>query len=331
MSVRIYCTVLFLWGTCLGVVQEASAELESKRVAALPVHVTEVQNPNAELESLKYLLKEGYHVELEGDIFIEEEKWEDWKCLPQRDGKICHVIDFICSERVIDSSLVNHLKNFQHLKSIVLFNCEIKESSGFDLGNWPQLSDFLFWNSQKGAPQILFRSFASSSIQEMEIAGIFTDEDWKCIAKTPNLRQLRTTIRGAEEIQLLVPLKETLQYLDVSCVKVDRKAIPILKEFSNLRTLYITSSQIDIDFVKGLNEVPIERLMLYGPQMTDEFLTILAEHKTLKVISLPIEQTGWTWPKGVTKEGLEKFKATHNLKVCTGEECLGWSYRDLEK
>lgn len=117
---------------------------------------------------------------------------------------------------------------------------------------------------------------------------------------------------GVEELQLLLPVKENITWLDLSGVRsLDEETMNVVGQFSNLTRLRLQNSNVSDTSLSHLTKLPhLASLNLFGTTVTDEAVEYLTPIKSLKKIYLmgtSISQSGVEHLKSEL-EGLEAVR-----------------------
>lgn len=138
--------------------------------------------------------------------------------------------------------------------------------------------------------------------------GLLPAESLKALAKLPTLESLNIELENDSQLELLLPLKDTIKYLDITGKGITSNAAKTIRQFTKLRSLSVAGTSVDDRFVAETREMPLDCLVLIHTKVTDACVPDLVAWKSLKEISVtPLDgQHGETSMTEKSREPLDK-------------------------
>ncbi len=115
---------------------------------------------------------------------------------------------------------------------------------------------------------------------------ILSSESLKSLAQLPALEELSIELKDDSQLELLLPLKDTLKYLDITGEGITSDAAKTIRQFTKLRSLSVSGTSVDDRFVSEIKEMPLDCLVLVHTKVTDDCVPHLTAWESLKEVAV---------------------------------------------
>lgn len=248
------------------------------------------------------------------------------------DLEICRLSDEIhhvvlvdlYDQKVLKQKHIEHMKQFKKLKAISLYGCRFQKNLIIPFEYWTQITEFSWDESDKPIPKaILEQVIRSDSLTDVSFE--MSGSDLHLLTQMKSLKSVSLRLDKETDLRDLLPLRDQLLDLSISG-EIPEDFGQTLRQFRNLRLLFISNMPVDVEFVALIREMDLAVLWLINTEVTDEVVPILKTWETLNEICIcSFKEEDCK----ITPQGEIELRAIEGKKIWFKEIPFACSWRDL--
>ena len=117
--------------------------------------------------------------------------------------------------------------------------------------------------------------------------GVLTDESLIAISHLSALEKLVIDLKDDHQLELLLPLKDTLKYLRIRGDGITSDAAKTISQCTKLKSLDISNTSVDDRFIEAIHEMPLLCLVLINTNVTDECVKYFQNWDSIREVVFP--------------------------------------------